>query len=329
MLASRAEPSAEASWRLDEWREVVARLEDPHPFVLPEWQRAWWAHLGSGRLSVLPLRDGEAVAGVAALYGDRDGVLRPLGDPRVTDYPGPAVAPGCAVAAAEALVRRLCAERGSWSALDVRDQRPEDGFGAALAAAARARGLSVVVGGDEPVALLRLPGSHDAHLAALSAHTRHELRRKQRRLERLAGPTQVRTATAATLGSDLRTFAALFRRARPPKGTFLTAPIEAFLRQVCLALLGPGALRLDLLEAEGRPLAAALGFASPRSYRLYNMAFDPAAGAASPGIVLVDRLIERAIREELEVFDFLRGTERYKLELGAVPSRLQRVEVRP
>ena len=43
-----AMPVVDDGWALARWEAVVARLPDPHPFVLPEWQRAWWTHFGSG-----------------------------------------------------------------------------------------------------------------------------------------------------------------------------------------------------------------------------------------------------------------------------------------
>ena len=112
-----------------------------------------------------------------------------------------------------------------------------------------------------------------------------------------------------------------FRAAPGEKGGFLTPRIEAFLRAV--APLG----RLDVLEVAGRPLAVTLGFQSARTYHLYNMAFEQSARALSPGIVLLGALIERAIGDGLERFDFMRGLERYKLELGATPQQLIRLRV--
>ena len=46
---------------------------------------------------------------------------------------------------------------------------------------------------------------------------------------------------------------------------------------------------------------------------------------ASPGVVLVSMLIERAIEAEKRVFDFLKGDETYKFRLGAAPRPLYEV----
>ena len=68
---------------------------------------------------------------------------------------------------------------------------------------------------------------------------------------------------------------------------------------------------------DNRMVAAAMAWSDDSGYYLYNSAFDPAHGDASPGVVLVSMLIERAIEEGLAVFDFLKGDEHYKIRLGA------------
>jgi len=64
-----------------------------------------------------------------------------------------------------------------------------------------------------------------------------------------------------------------------------------------------------------------LGFQTARTYYLYNMAYEQTARPLSPGIVL----LERALADGLERFDFMRGLARYKLELGATPRHLIRL----
>ena len=205
----------------------------------------------------------------------------------------------------------------------MRNARAQDGFAAALLAAADDAGLRTASGTDEPVAVLELPSSWDEYLARLSRHQRHELRRKRDRI----GATTVRTADEATLPRDLDTFFELFRRARGEKRTFMSERMERFFRGIATAFLPLGILRLEVLEVAGRPLVVTFGFQTGSAFYLYNMAYDPAARALSPGAVLISRLVERAIADGLERFDFLRGLERYKLEFGAARSDLRRVRV--
>jgi CelD/BcsL family acetyltransferase involved in cellulose biosynthesis len=164
-------------------------------------------------------------------------------------------------------------------------------------------------------------------VAGLSRHRRHELARKRRRWARDRPGAVLRTAGGATLAADLESFFSLHRSSAGVKAGFMTPAREAFFREIARRLAELGVLRLDLLEDQGRPLAASLGFQTKRTFLLYNAALEPAARALSPGIVLTAALIDRAIGDGLEVFDFLRGTERYKLELGGRVQRLQRARI--
>jgi CelD/BcsL family acetyltransferase involved in cellulose biosynthesis len=60
---------------------------------------------------------------------------------------------------------------------------------------------------------------------------------------------------------------------------------------------------------------------------LYNSAFEMEARRLSPGLILVSQQIEEAIERGFEVFDFLRGPERYKYQLGAEAVPLNNVRV--
>jgi CelD/BcsL family acetyltransferase involved in cellulose biosynthesis len=55
---------------------------------------------------------------------------------------------------------------------------------------------------------------------------------------------------------------------------------------------------------------------------------DPDARELSPGVVLVERLIRRALERGQRRFDFLRGDESYKYEWGGADEPIQRLLVR-
>ena len=46
----------------------------------------------------------------------------------------------------------------------------------------------------------------------------------------------------------------------------------------------------------------------------------------NPGIVLNDLIIQELIDKEMSFFDFLKGTERYKFDLGGKPVQLYDLE---
>jgi CelD/BcsL family acetyltransferase involved in cellulose biosynthesis len=55
---------------------------------------------------------------------------------------------------------------------------------------------------------------------------------------------------------------------------------------------------------------------------------DPEARELSPGVLMVERYVRRALERGLTRLDFLRGDEAYKYEWGAVDEPIQRLLVR-
>lgn len=254
----------------------------------------------------------------------RNQAIRFLGDPELTDYLGPVCTEEDYDAVARALVGWLRSGELSWDVFEGRNLQLR--FGERLQAAAADRNFSSSLGPDDSVALLPLPADWDSYLAGLSARDRHELRRKRGRLRREHPDARIRSSSPRTLERDLDTFVELHRRApRVEKRAFMQPRIESFFRRIGRTFMSLGRLRLDFLEIAEFTLAATFGFEFDDRYYLYNSAYEPKAASVSPGAVLVSELVKRAIERGLGTFDFLRGTEPYKLRLGARPFPLSRV----
>ncbi|MGH2753905.1 MAG: GNAT family N-acetyltransferase, partial [Actinomycetota bacterium] len=100
-------------------------------------------------------------------------------------------------------------------------------------------------------------------------------------------------------------------------GHFMRPEIATFFERVARSFSELGWLRLDFLEIGGTAVSTTFGFEVGETLYLYNSAIEPEAKRVSPGFVLVAALIEQAIEKGLGTFDFLRGPERYKYQLGA------------
>ena len=159
---------------------------------------------------------------------------------------------------------------------------------------------------------LPLGDSFDQYLAGLSKKQRHELLRKRRRAERLAS-----TGLSLTEGlQDLDVFLDLHRRSSPLKADFMQGKMEVFFRSLALSLERHGMLWLVTLWDGPRALASMFHIRFAGVVHLYNSGYLPEASELSPGLVLLSHCIERAHQDGLHEYDFLRGTERYKYDLG-------------
>ncbi|HEX9190753.1 MAG TPA: GNAT family N-acetyltransferase, partial [Candidatus Deferrimicrobiaceae bacterium] len=164
-----------------------------------------------------------------------------------------------------------------------------------------------------------LPGTFDGYLERLGRKQRHELRRKMRRAAELLPGLSCRiTRTAEELARDIPSFVELHRRSHPAKERFMDDRMASFFREVAEGFLAEGRLRLAFLSFDGGDAASVFQFGCGGSLLLYNSGYDPAHRAANPGLVLIARCIEDAVAEGVQEYDFLRGTERYKYDLGGV-----------
>ncbi len=186
----------------------------------------------------------------------------------------------------------------------------------------RRAGLDPAPVEGDVAAVLELPASFDEYLAGIGKKERHELRRKRRRFEAEAGPLDLARVVGDVEVFDQ--FVTLHRRSDGDKGSFMTAAMEAFFRDL-YALPGWG---IDALrDGGGTVVAAAFGYVDESGYYLYNSAFDTVLSRVSPGQVMLGAMIERAVQEGRRIFDFLKGDENYKFRLGAEPRPLYEIEV--
>ena len=103
--------------------------------------------------------------------------------------------------------------------------------------------------------------------------------------------------------------------------------MAAFFREIAEGFLASGRLRLAFLSANGTDVASVFQFRSGTATLLYNSGYDPEHRAANPGLVLIARSISQAADEGCTEYDFLRGTERYKYDLGGVDRVVCRLTV--
>ena len=321
----------ERCFELPQWKEVLARDPDRHIFATPEWNRIWWEEFGEGKdLFLLTMkRDGDLV-GIVPLYRKHEGekkLLRFLGGIDLTDYLGPISAIEDRREVVEGLVSWLGTGEVEWDEFDAHNMPVPFGFGEFLVEGADRHGYRFEMEQEETSAILLLPETFDGYLEALEPKERRELKRKNRRMTREAPDARFRTATEETLETDLKYFVEMHRGAEGHKGHFMKPEIATFFERVARSLMPLGWLRLDFLEVADRPVASTFSFELGGRFYLYNSAYEPDFARLSPGVVLVSRLIEECIERGLTTFDFLRGQERYKYQLGAQAVPLNNVRI--
>jgi len=295
-------------------------------FVLPPWLEVWWREFRPGtELCLLSVREQSDVIGIAPLHVKGE-TASFVGSPDVCDYLDFVIALGRENDFFNVLLDDL-AKRGI-KYLDLHSLRPDSTVLAHLVGIARERGGEVSCHEEDVTVELDLPPVWDDYLAGLDKKQRHELRRKLRRLWE-AGNVEYRCVRVdlPEVGDLTDIFLQLFALSREEKASFMTARMESFFRSLARAMAEIKLLRFGILQVEAQPAAMIMGFDYNESMYLYNSAYDPRYNSLSAGLLSKVLCIKESIKRGMKKWDFLKGAEKYKYQLGGSEIKLYNCQI--
>lgn len=311
----------------DEWCRLLDHCTPAYPFQHPSWHAVWWERFsGERRPLLLTVRDSGRLVAVAPLMHDGDRLLL-AGDPQICDYMDLTVAPDAPDAVYDCILD--AASQRPWREL-VLWGVPEEGrtLGVMQRLAAR-RGWTAAEDFEAVCPRLSLPATWDGYVRSLSKKDRHELRRKLRRFaEAGAGMKLISLTRVEDVRDGLDEFIRLHMISRHDKREFMTPAMEGFFRALAVALAARGLVRLLFVELDGRRVAGLLTFAAGDELLLYNSGYDPAYAHVSVGLVSKALALQAAIADGKGHFDFLRGAEPYKYDMGARDREVHTLTIR-
>jgi CelD/BcsL family acetyltransferase involved in cellulose biosynthesis len=299
----------------DEWCTLLRASASPYPYQHPAWHDAWWSRFGAERAPVLvTVREGARLVVVAPLMRDCDRLLF-AGDPEICDYMDLIAAPDADRAAYDRMLDALAAE--PWRELVLWGIPEHSRTLQLLPGLAQARGWKAEEEFEAVCPRVTLPETWEAYLESLSKKDRHELRRKLRRLSEAGSQMRYYALSAPEeVRAGLDDFIRLHTASRHDKRQFMTPEMESFFRAMAPALAEQGMVRLFFVELDGKRVAALLAFDTGTDLLLYNSGYDPAYSFASVGLVSKALTLKAAIESGKRAFDFMRGAEPYKYDMG-------------
>ncbi len=176
---------------------------------------------------------------------------------------------------------------------------------------------------DEVAPFLKLPNSFEEYVEKLDHKKRHELRRKLRRFPKNEAIFQYMTDSNYSFEEFIR----LHKLSDPHKFAFMTEEVKSFFHAVAFIPKKHWRVEFCSLAFNGKIVASTMYYMNDSYSLLYNSGYDPAFHYMSVGLVLQAHMIEKAINGKKTTYDFLRGNERYKYDLGGVDIPLFKIQV--
>ena len=165
-----------------------------------------------------------------------------------------------------------------------------------------------------------LPSMWETYLESLERTDRKELKRKWKRLETTSH--SFRCIDTSKNEDDFETYIKLHKLSDPNKKQFMSDPMKSFFKELLSLQMQGWQQKLAFLNIEDKPAAAVFYFENEKAVLLYNSGYDPEQKYYSAGLLLVAHLIKKSIEDKKTTFDFLRGNERYKYDLGGKNCKL-------
>ena len=156
---------------------------------------------------------------------------------------------------------------------------------------------------------LSLPKYYDDYLQNLTKKNRHELNRKKRKFSDLVNSFELLESRENEI---FNIFVSQHKKSKGEKGKFMTENVEAYFEE----LLKLDGWKIYYLNTDKGVVSTAFCYENTNGCYLYNSSRDNEFNLINPGIVLNDLIIQGLINDGKSFFDFLKGTERYKFDLG-------------
>ena len=156
---------------------------------------------------------------------------------------------------------------------------------------------------------LLLPEYYDEYLQNLTKKNRHELNRKKRKFSDQVDSFEL---VESRENEIFKIFVSQHKKSKGEKGKFMTENVEAFFKE----LLNLDGWKIYCLSTDKGIVSTAFCYENTNGCYLYNSSRDNEFNSINPGIILNDLIIQGLINDGKSFFDFLKGTERYKFDLG-------------
>ncbi len=197
----------------------------------------------------------------------------------------------------------------------------------------RIKNLELRIEEQEVAPYLDLLESWEKYVESLEYKNRRELRRKINRLKKEKHEFySFRCFETSKLSSEdlkqyFQEFVRLVKLSEQEKEKFMTREMEDFFCDLLNLKTAAWQIVLNFLQIDGKNAACILTFENGEDALGYNSGYDPEFLFYSPGFLAHAFKVKQLIENKFKKYDFLRGKERYKFDLGAKEKKLYKTTV--
>lgn len=316
-----------------EW-DILLEESGLSPFQSFEYLRAWWRHFGesnrNARLHIVLTSRGRETLGIAPLFLERAGACRLCRFRRLaflgretSDYLDLLIRRGEERVCVENLARHLAESSSLFDVIMLEDLSDRSAVTDLLYERLTREHFHGVRFVNEQCPRTRLFDTWEHTLASLKTDTRREIRRRERNLNKHFSVQTEIVEGGENLMGDVDDFIAMHQERwtnAGHEGVFADRRVAALHREIAGPFSRRGWLFLAFLSVDGKRAVAQYGytFRSELLIFLGGASTLPALHRYSPGKVLTGYCMQEAVRRGLTVYDFMRGTERYKYDFDGV-----------
>ena len=203
------------------WNSLLPCVEDNSIFFTHEWFLSWWKSFSFGKsLEILLFKDKQGeLLGIAPLMAEAN-TLRFIASQEVTDYCDFLIRKGKAEEFYPQLLDYIKIHYSSVERTELINIKSSSPTLALLPRLASKHNILCSLSDIEVTPILELPPSYKDFLSLLTRKSRHELRRKLKRIENLEGVKTVKVIDPEGLQTAIETFIDLHRGSDPSKEEF-------------------------------------------------------------------------------------------------------------
>jgi CelD/BcsL family acetyltransferase involved in cellulose biosynthesis len=312
-----------------DWEQLLAAYPLASTFSTWEWLSSWWRHFaGHRKLLVIGAYSDGMLIGLAPFSTSRENyggvrtvrVLRLMGDGSLdSDNLDMPVLPGMESLFVESVMRQLRMLGAEWDICELNTLPPSSPAASMMARRCQSEGWTFFED-TRACSAIPLPKTWPAYLASLSSEDRNNVKRYRHRLESRYRVRVSRCTREDEIEEYLNALFSLHQgrwQSSGELGSFASVERRGFYRDLSAALLSKSWLELWGLKIEEQFCAVQFAFRyADRVYQLQE-GYDHTRRSDRVGLVLRSEVLRKLIDEDVNVYDFLGGEDKYKARWGA------------